>query len=144
MTEPINTISEIAGAYHKEGYNCCQAVVKATAIPEHADLLVQIASSFGGGIGGQRQTCGTVTGIAIVLGDYYGYNTPETGEIKKEHTELIASACTEFKKIAGSLVCGELLCLPGFTKTPVEQKLTCNELVKLAAGIVDKYKNMTN
>ncbi len=122
--------------YFSSGYNCCQAVVKACVTNQNQDLLVKVASSFGGGIAGQRQVCGCVSAIAIVLGEKYGFSVGNQGEIKKEQNKKVKKACEEFEKVTGSIVCGELLGLPNFTKKG--NKLPCKQMVELAVKIIEE------
>ena len=53
-----------------EGYNCAQSVVAAWAdvygVPE--DVALRISSSFGGGIGRMRLTCGAASGLFMLAG----------------------------------------------------------------------------
>lgn len=46
---------------HKEGYNCSQCVVMAFDDMHNMplDLSARIAAGLGGGVGGQRQICGS-------------------------------------------------------------------------------------
>ena len=67
-----------AGALFDRGYNCAQAVACAfadlTGLPE--EKIAKMASSFGGGIGRLRETCGAVSGMALLLGMLEGYSDP--------------------------------------------------------------------
>ena len=68
----------------KKGYNCSQAIVLAFAdmLPVDKTLLLRLASSFGGGMGRLREVCGSVSGMFMIAGLLYGYDGPETGQIK--------------------------------------------------------------
>ena len=52
------------------GCNCCQAVVLAYAdkLPVSEDVAAKMAAPFGRGISGLRETCGCVSGMALVCG----------------------------------------------------------------------------
>lgn len=72
-----NTKSETidkALSYFDEGYACSQSVL--LAFTERFELDERtaklISSTFGGGIGRLRQTCGAVTGGFMVLGMAFG------------------------------------------------------------------------
>ena len=69
------TKSEIAKNYFMQGYNCAQAVFLAFAKEEglSEDIALKIASSFGGGLGAQREVCGAVSGMCMALGLQRGY-----------------------------------------------------------------------
>lgn len=127
----------------KEGLNCCQAVVYAFDNLENQDILIKASTSFGGGIGGMRQVCGAVSGMAIVAGAMYGYNTPTRGEKKISHTQLVQNMCKEFEAVTGSIVCGELLGLDGFKAIDDKNKLPCVDLVALATKIAEENLKKT-
>ena len=48
----------------QKGYNCAQSVAGAfhEEMGVSLETAVRMASAFGGGMGGQRETCGAVTG----------------------------------------------------------------------------------
>ena len=53
-----------------EGYNCAQAVIIAFSeeLGLDKDTAAMLSCSFGGGMGQMRETCGAVTGMALVAG----------------------------------------------------------------------------
>ena len=61
---------ELGKQYFLSGYNCAQSVVLAFKddIGQDEEILKKVSSSFGGGLGGLREVCGAVSGMAIVLG----------------------------------------------------------------------------
>lgn len=124
---------------HASGYNCAQAVVSAFDEIPNCNILIKAASSFGGGVGGQHQVCGAVSGMCMIAGVKNGYDTPEKGTIKQEQGKLVRAMCDDFKAVAGSIVCGELLGLKGFNDIGIEKKLPCPELVKLGIEIAEKH-----
>ena len=102
---------ERAEEYFREGYNCAQAVFLAFA-PEYGmseDVAKRIASSFGGGIGGMRSVCGTVSGMCMAAGLIRGYADPKDYEAKKEHYAFVSALAEEFQSENGSIICRELL-----------------------------------
>ena len=141
--------SEKAVKLFTEGYNCAQAVFAAFAedIGFDKDIALKIAAPFGGGFGRQREVCGAVSGMLMVFGYLYGYETPETGEIKMKHYEQTREMCDKFKEINGSYICRELMNLPEGSSTPEPEARTesyykkrpCAELVGIACDILDKY-----
>ena len=53
----------------REGYNCAQAVFLAFACEKmDRDEAARLASAFGGGLAGTRNTCGAVSGLAMAYG----------------------------------------------------------------------------
>ena len=81
--------SEKAVKLFTDGYNCAQAVFGAFAGDLGFDeaTALKMAAPFGGGFGRQREVCGAVSGMLMAFGYLYGYETPETGEIKMKHYE---------------------------------------------------------
>lgn len=103
--------SEKAKELFTSGYNCAQAVFGAfddiTGIP--FEMSLKLASSFGGGMGGLRSTCGAVTGMFMVIGCVCGYNTTENYSEKVEHYARVRKLAEEFQNKNKSLQCRELL-----------------------------------
>ena len=61
---------EAARTLFLEGCSCAQAVLAAFA-PEvglSQEQALRLASSFGGGMGGLRETCGAVSGMLLAVG----------------------------------------------------------------------------
>ena len=79
--------SEKAKELFLQGYNCSQSVFAAfcdvTGIDFNTALM--ISSSFGGGMGRMREVCGAVSGMFMVAGALYGYDSPKDNKIKSEH-----------------------------------------------------------
>ncbi|MFI3226195.1 MAG: C-GCAxxG-C-C family protein [Clostridia bacterium] len=124
---------------HSSGFNCAQSVVASFDDIPACDQLIKAATSFGAGVGGKRQVCGAVSGMCMVAGVERGYNTPNKGDMKKNHTALVSEMCDDFEAVAGSIVCGELLGLPGFKDVGVEKKMPCSELIQMAVEIAEKH-----
>ena len=133
-----------------EGYNCAQAVLCAFSDVTGYDMetSARMASSFGGGMGRLRQTCGAVSGAALVLGIVKGYDDPADNEAKKQHYSLVREFAEKFKEKNGSINCGELLKMASLNAQPggqpeqrskeYYQKRPCPELVYDAALILDE------
>ena len=142
--------AQIAKQLFFKGYNCAQAVFCAfTDITGYdIDAAARISSSFGGGLGRLRETCGVVSAAAMVLGIVYGYDDPDNYEAKKRHYELIRKFAEMFKTDNSSINCRELLTLAGLAPesggTPEPrsedfyQKRPCPALVYDAARILDE------
>lgn len=134
-----------------KGYNCAQAVTGAYAdeMGMDFDAAVQIASSFGGGMGRMREVCGAVSGMFLVAGVLYGYSDPKDPAAKKEHYERIQLLAARYKEHTGSIVCRELLGLEGKDNSPKPSERTpeyykkrpCPDLAGLAAEILENYIN---
>ncbi|MDD6263117.1 MAG: C-GCAxxG-C-C family protein [Clostridiales bacterium] len=100
-----------AEALFYEGYNCAQSVFGAIAedVGMDRETALRLSSSFGGGIGRLREVCGACSAIFMGAGLLWGYSTPEEGEIKSGHYELVRRLAGEFKRENGSIICRELL-----------------------------------
>ena len=105
------TRSERAIALFLEGCNCAQAVFVAFSDLFGMDekLALRISSSFGGGIGRQREVCGAVSGMCMAAGALYGYDDVKDPAKKAAHYALIQELCGKFRDTYGSMICRELL-----------------------------------
>ena len=130
-----------------QGYNCAQTVAVAFCdvtglTPEFA---AKMASSFGGGMGRMREVCGGVSGMLLVAGLLYGYDTPGDDMSKKAHYTLVQELAGRFRQEAGSIVCREILKNPPSDPNPTPRtedfykKRPCVRMVMLAAKILDEY-----
>ena len=145
------TKSEIAKNYFMQGYNCAQAVFLAFTKDEglNEETVLKIASSFGGGLGAQREVCGAVSGMCMALGLKRGYSEAKDYAAKQRHYLAVQEICGEFKKQNGSIVCRDLLGLDknNLPLTSEERtgeyykKRPCAELVAMAAEILENYFN---
>lgn len=135
----------------KDGYNCAQAVFLAFEDKYNIDrkTALMISSSFGGGMGRLREVCGAVSGMFMVAGILFGYNSPNDFEGKKRHYERIQALAKEYELINGSIICRELLGLKVRKDKPTPEKRSeeyykkrpCAELVGIAAAIMEEYIN---
>lgn len=129
-----------------EGYNCAQAVVVAFCDVTGMDekQAARLASSFGGGMGRMREVCGAVSGMLMVAGDLYGYDSAAS-EGKMEHYALVQDLAGKFREQAGSIICREILKNPPTDPNPTPRTAAfykerpCARLVILAAQILDDY-----
>ena len=133
-----------------EGYNCAQAVFCAFTDVTGYDLdtSARMASSFGGGMGRLRETCGVVSAAALVLGITEGYNDPADYEAKKRHYALVREFAERFRAENASISCRELLTLAGLQpesggepeqrNEEFYRKRPCPRLVCDAARILDE------
>ena len=129
------------------GYNCAQSVVVAfcdrTGL--QPDFAARMASSFGGGMGRLREVCGAVSGMLLVLGAIYGYDTPGDDKVKMEHYALVQELAGKFREENGSIVCREILKNPPSDPNPSPRtaeyyaQRPCARMVYTAAKILDEY-----
>ena len=131
---------EKAESLFRSGMNCSQAVFCAFADEFGMDeeTAAKVACGLGGGVGRQREVCGTVTGAALVLGMRHG---PD----KAQAYPKVQDFCARFKAECGSIVCRELLAGTGATAGGAPEARTeayyrkrpCVELVKFAAELLE-------
>ena len=143
------TRREAAMANFKKGYNCSQSIVLAFAdlLPADEKMLLKMASSFGGGMGRLREVCGSVSGMFMVAGLLYGYDGPETGQVKAEHYAGIQELAHRFEEKHGTIICREMLGLSVRHDVPVPEARTaeyykkrpCAEIIGDAAEILEQY-----
>ena len=129
------------------GYNCAQAVAVAfsdlTGLDEQ--LSARLASSFGGGMGRMREVCGAVSGMLMVAGVLYGYDTPGDDAVKKAHYTLVQNLAGEFREKNGSIICREILKNPPSDPAPSARTAEyyasrpCARMVYTAANILEAY-----
>lgn len=129
------------------GYNCAQTVAVAfsdvTGLSE--EFSAKMASSFGGGMGRMREVCGAVSGMLMVAGLLYGYDTAGDDIAKKAHYTLVQALAADFRAQTGSIVCREILKNPPSDPNPTPRteefykKRPCTRMVMLASQILDDY-----
>ena len=139
--------SFLAGDLFLGGYNCAQSVVVAfcdvTGLEK--DFAAKMSSSFGGGMGRLREVCGAVSGMLMVLGLLYGYDTAGDDVSKKKQYQDIQALCGRFREEVGSIVCREILGNPPTDPTPSPRteeyyaKRPCARMVMTAARLMDEY-----
>ena len=130
-----------------QGYNCAQSVAAAfcdvTGLDEKT--AARMASPFGGGMGRMREVCGAVSGMYLVLGWLYGYDTPGDDVSKKALYADVQAMGARFREQAGSIVCREILKNPPSDPNPTPrtaefyQKRRCARMCLLAGRILDDY-----
>lgn len=105
------TKPEIAVDLFREGYNCAQAVL--VAYSDQCKLTKEMAESmsapFGGGLGRQREVCGAVSGMCMVLGLMTKFDRENKHTARLTMYETTQKMCEKFKKHHGSIVCREIL-----------------------------------
>ena len=129
------------------GYNCAQAIAVAfsdvTGLDNH--FSARMASSFGGCMGRMREVCGAVSGMLMVAGLLYGYDTPGDDAHKKAHYTLVQELAGKFREQTGSIICREILKNPPSDPAPSPRtaeyyaQRPCARMVFTAAQILDEY-----
>ncbi|MBQ7424705.1 MAG: C_GCAxxG_C_C family protein [Lachnospiraceae bacterium] len=143
------TRREMAMDNFKKGYNCSQSIVLAfeDMLPVDGAEMLKLASSFGGGMGRLREVCGSVSGMFMIAGLLYGYDGPETGQVKADHYARIQELAHRFEEKHGTIICREMLGLNVRHDIPVPEARTneyykkrpCTEIIGDAAEILEQY-----
>lgn len=139
--------SEKAAENFLLGYNCSQAV--AVAFCEELGMdektAARLSSAFGGGMGRMRQVCGAFSGMMLVLGLRYGYDTPGDDESKRLLYTRVQALAEQFRQEAGSIVCREILGNPSTSPDPTPRTAEfyktrpCARMTALAARLLDEF-----
>ena len=140
---------QLAAKLFSEGCSCSQAVLAAFGDVTGLDqtTALHLASSFGGGMGRLRETCGAVTGAFMVLGLLYGFdNSSEPGK-KGEHYARIQDFAAAFREQHETMLCRELLAGLNKDTSPIPEPRTeqyyktrpCVRFVITAAQLLDEY-----
>ena len=71
-----------AGEFFLQGYNCAQAVFAAFAplVGAEEKEALRLASPFGGGFGRMREVCGAFSGMMLVVGRVFGYDSADPSD----------------------------------------------------------------
>ena len=102
----VSERSEAAMAYFRQGYNCCQSVILAfsdiiTDKPGMSkETMLNMSATFGGGIGGMREVCGTVSAIAMITGLLSPSKNPDNPperEEKMQKYSLVKELSNKFR-----------------------------------------------
>lgn len=146
-SEYVVSKQEKAKEFFMAGANCSQAVLCAfqEEIGLSQELLMKMASGFGGGMARMREVCGAVSGMFLAADLLKGSASFTDKDAKDAQYVFLQGLAAEFKAETGSIICRELLGLeskgpdaPVSTpRTPAfYKKRPCVEMVALAAGIL--------
>lgn len=135
--------AKTAEEFFLQGYACSQAILLAFAGDIGLDELTakRISSSFGGGMGRLRLTCGAVTGSFMVIGMLYGNSEPGDLKIKLKAYSLVQEMAKRFEELHGTLCCGDLLAQhvsPEQVQGREHHRKICHRFVRDAARILDR------
>ena len=129
--------------YHKSGFHCAEAVLK--AIVEiygngSSRDIPKIATGFGGGIGRTKQEiCGAITGGVMAIGFLSGRSEP--GADWADASEMAAKLKRRFVHEHGTTNCGALLATFGPQENMMRCKQLSGEVAGMLADILDKKGN---
>lgn len=143
----MSTVEEVAAATMLEGYNCAQSVLASCGQPLGLprETAVQIAMTFGGGLGRTGNVCGAVTGALMALGLSFAAKDAKDKPTKEAAVRLAREFMAQFRAQHGATNCRDLikfdLSVPADYQRAVESgvfKSICPGIVKSAAGLVEK------
>jgi C_GCAxxG_C_C family probable redox protein len=132
--EVITNLVEDALNYFRNGLYCSEAILKSfskNGFIEAGEEILNIATSFGVGIGASKCCCGSLTGGVLVLSFIFGRNVPEKSD--KNAMETSAKLYEVFKKEFGASCC-KVLTKKVEWGTPEHHKC-CEKYVKRAVEI---------
>ena len=140
------TRAEHAAELFHSGYNCAQAVAMAFADLVDIDekQVAKLVSGFGGGMGRMREVCGAVSGMFFIASTLYGYDAPNQEQQMATYA-MIQQLAGQFREVAGTIICRELLENPPTDPVPSARteayyaQRPCVRMVYLAASILDEY-----
>ena len=143
------TKGEQAKELFLNGHNCAQAVLctYAGALGLSQEQAIAMSACFGGGLGRQREVCGAVSAMCMVLSLKYAPKDPKDRDAKAAFYARIQEVCKRFKDDNGSIICRELLSLPPGPSDPTPDPRTahyyarrpCPDKVKSAVDILEEY-----
>ena len=137
----------LAYQYHKEGWNCAQAVAGACAglAGRKPEEVMPLMGGFGGGFGASREeACGALSGGVLILSLCFPHAQGADQAAKKNLYRIIKEYRQRFSDVFGHTRCGELLqAKPGVTeKNPAAQRLGitahCDNMVVTAVELLEK------
>ena len=114
--------------------------------------ILRLIGGFGGGLGGLRVMCGTVSAMCMVVSWLHGYDEPDDFDGKKHLYATEQRMAAHFTDKYGTLSCRELLTAAGVEvkNTPSERtpeyyrKRPCVRYVEHSAGILADELNELN
>lgn len=135
-----------------QGYNCSQSVFCAYAedygIP--LELALRVSASFGGGFARMRETCGALSGAAMLVGMEEGQTRPDDPQQKQKNYRIVQEMAQQFKQMHGSTKCAELLGLrknmpivfvPDPRTEEYYRKRPCLRMIESAVALFEDWKD---
>ena len=125
---------DLAMDYHKQGYNCAQAVAMPFCKEMGLDtaLVKRATEGFGAGMGGRQQTCGALSGAVFVAGMLNASPTDPTS--KMDTYQVCAKMSEDFVAHCGSGVCAEIKGLNGGNML-----CSCNDCIACGVKLAEEY-----
>lgn len=106
----LSNLGLMAEDYFKKGYNCAEALCRAVAekCQIGCESIPNIATPFGGGIGGKGSVCGCLSGGVMGIGLLYGRSEATDMERKKQAYQKAKQFFDKFVEKYGTTNCLDL------------------------------------
>ncbi len=137
MDQEQTHAQQLARARYKEGFNCCEAILRAFREELGLDLdgdVMKIATGFGGGLGHAGCMCGALTGAAMVISLLQGRTRSD------QNRDTAYDSTREFHEIFsghfGATCCRVLNPNPFET---IEQRRACYRITGETAELLAKF-----
>ena len=129
---------DLAMEYHRQGYNCAQAVAMpfCEEIGLDATLVKRATEGFGAGMGGRTQTCGALSGAIFVVGMLRADPTDPASKIATY--DVCGDMSAQFVAHCGSGVCEVIKGLTGG-----DMLCSCNDCIAYGVKLVEEYARNT-
>lgn len=134
------TLVQHALELHGKKYNCAQSVACTFApfIAADEDACFRATEGLGAGMGGFTETCGAVTGAAVVVG--MANSTGKDDLTSKARTyRIVRKLAGDFRELNGSTVCSALKGIE--TKQPLRSCNGCiTDAIELTADALRQLR----
>jgi C_GCAxxG_C_C family probable redox protein len=127
--------------YFDQGYACSTSVLLAFAPKYDLDITTakRLSSTFGGGMGRLRETCGAVTGGFMVLGLAFGNEDPKDMDTKLNSYKKVRELNKRVVEVHGTSNCRELLIKHATEEQVKDRKhhqIICRKMVGDSTGML--------
>ena len=139
---------DIAAEKFEAGFNCAQSVVWAFCdeLGLDKDLMLKLATGFGGGMGHQQETCGAITGAILVFGAKLGRGENDPRANTEATYAKVRELFARFYDRHGACLCSQLLPNCDLNTEAGRQKFkeqnlretVCKECVRDAVRLVEE------
>lgn len=111
--------------FHKQGYNCAEAIIKAINEEKGLNLPVSMASPFGGGMA-VGSTCGAIAGALMAVGAMHGR---ENSAEKNNSGKIARVILNDLSNKYGTLNCRELK----------QNSVSCAEIIEYSYNLLREH-----
>lgn len=135
--------AEAAARHFDGGHNCAEAVLRALADDLGRPECVRLATGFGGGMGGDGDVCGALSGAIMAIGLLLGRDEPGDDEAKARCYDVVHELRRRFREACGATECRELTGVDLRTEAGLDEyeargvkSAVCRQAVREAAQVV--------